>query len=105
LVDTEVFGSMKPAVKIRIGEQQHETANAKGKQPTWNQTIVFENVEPKNHITLTLVDKEMIGDDDVIGSAVTTVEALKNEKIYTLEVANKGKKVGSLRFDVKQYYE
>jgi|JI6StandDraft_1071083.scaffolds.fasta_scaffold06363_11 hypothetical protein len=46
----------------------------------------------------------MIGEDDLIGSVVTTVEALKNEKLYTLDVTNKGSKVGSLRFDIKQYY-
>lgn len=78
LVDTEVFGSMKPAVKIKIGEKTHETNNAKGKHPSWTQTVVFENVEQKDHITFTIVDKEMIGEDDLIGSAVTTVEALKS---------------------------
>jgi hypothetical protein len=55
-------------------------------------------------VTFTLVDKEMLGDDDLIGSIVTTVDALKDQKIYTLDISAKGKKVAALRVDVKQYY-
>lgn len=66
---------------------------------------MFENVEPKEHITFVVVDKEMFGEDDFIGSTVTTVEALKDQKLYTLDITNKGSKTGSLSFDIKQYYE
>lgn len=41
LKDTELIGSMKPAVKIRVGTVAHETANSKGRTPNWNQSIVF----------------------------------------------------------------
>lgn len=96
---------MKPSVRVQINKQMHETYNSKGKQPTWNQAIVFENVQKTDHVQFTLVDKEMIGDDDLIGHAITTVEALKEEKSYTVDINFKNQKAGSLTFDVKQYYE
>jgi hypothetical protein len=48
---------MKPSVRVQIGKQTHETYNSKGKQPTWNQAIVFENVQKNDQVQFTLVDK------------------------------------------------
>lgn len=46
----------------------------------------------------------MLGDDDLIGTFSTTVEKLKDERVYDMDLLSGGKRVGSLTFSVKQYY-
>lgn len=39
--DTELFGSMRPYVRVKIGGVTHETLDSKGKDPVWEHEMIF----------------------------------------------------------------
>ena len=67
--------------------------------------MIFEGVTQEDEVLMTVLDKEMIGKDDIVGTAYTTVESLKVERSYVLDIKSKDLVAGTLKFDVKQYYE
>ena len=83
----------------------HETLDSKGKDPVWEHEMIFENTNRGDIVYFTVLDKEMIGKDDVIGTAQIVMENLRVERLYSEEIISEGVVAGHLKFEVKHFLE
>ena len=76
--DVELFGKMDPYVVIKyrnatIKTKEHTDG---GKTPKWNETHQLDVKYIGDDITLDIVDSELVGSDEVIGSATIKLSSM-----------------------------
>lgn len=67
--------------------------------------MTFENVNRNDLVHFTILDKELIGKDDVVGTVQCVAESLRVERHYSLDIMSEGHVVGNLRLEVKHLIE
>ncbi len=86
LLQTDTIGSISPYAQISLGGAEHKSSLGIGTNPSWSDKDMEFPVEvpDSEELQLLLQDKDMIGDDDFLGSARLNVEpAAKHMAIDT----------------------
>ncbi|XP_062074255.1 elicitor-responsive protein 3 [Humulus lupulus] len=82
LENTDFLSDMDPYVILtcRTQEQKSSVASGKGTEPEWNENFVFSvNSEGVSELTLKIMDSDGITQDDFVGEATISLDALFTE--------------------------
>ena len=99
--DTEVFGSMDPYVKLKLGEQEQRTQvqeNA-GEKPVWDQEFCF-RADIQDKLEFMVMDSDG-GRDDIIMIAEIMVRITNQQEDLMLTGYYEGKNAGELMVSIE----
>ena len=73
-----VLEKMDPYIVFKLGTQKHKTHVCKngGKQPTWTDTLTFDNIENESFVLFEVMDDNLFK-DEVIGSGSLQLSSLQ----------------------------
>ena len=85
--DTETFGNMDPYCKVYIGPQVKisKILDGAGKTPMWNQILAFSRTS-EDSIRIEVWDKDLLKSDDLVGTAVCSLESLGQGQKMSMEL-------------------
>lgn len=101
--DTELFGNMDPYCKVYLGPQVKisKVLNSAGKLPIWNQVLAFSRTL-EDSIRIEVWDKDLLKSDDLIGTAVCSLEVvgLGQKMTQELPLLYQNNPAGTIRVEI-----
>ena len=94
--DSEIFGSMDLYCKLKVGEKTEKTSVSQdtGKNPSWEDKIVFEVSNESDQVHFTLFDKDTFSDDYICEAWIPLFQNADYEGWFTL--LREGEDVGKI---------
>eukprot|EP00002_Diphylleia_rotans_P033576 TRINITY_DN7156_c0_g1_i4.p1 TRINITY_DN7156_c0_g1~~TRINITY_DN7156_c0_g1_i4.p1 ORF type:complete len:2498 (+),score=509.79 TRINITY_DN7156_c0_g1_i4:61-7554(+) len=79
LLKADKYGSSDPYIVLKVGAQKFKTTKVKSSlAPVWNQQHVFDLTKTATALDITLYDGDVLGSDELIGSASISRADLQN---------------------------
>eukprot|EP01054_Gregarina_sp_Poly1_P010388 Gregarina_sp_Poly_1__10387@NODE_744_length_6481_cov_177_190833_g555_i0_p4_GENE_NODE_744_length_6481_cov_177_190833_g555_i0NODE_744_length_6481_cov_177_190833_g555_i0_p4_ORF_typecomplete_len248_score22_12C2/PF00168_30/1_3e16_NODE_744_length_6481_cov_177_190833_g555_i0119862 len=97
------MGKKDPYVLMKMGGQSHHTTAVPegGKNPKWEQTFSM-TYRGEQFIEFSVMDKDKVGADDIMGSGSLDLAAVRAAKVYSTNVpiSRHGKAAGTIRVTI-----